>query len=130
MQRSRYTHTAKQVFPYSQESTTGSLHKCTIPPIIVETLFIIDAGYSDTMSRPDGPLEYSGASLLFRQLRMSHRWLSWHVTPPGTSTQQDTLMMTHKAPQSGIVALNLIYLGMASFRVSRFRNTGPTPIPE
>ena len=25
MQRSRYTHTAKQVFPYSQESTTGSL---------------------------------------------------------------------------------------------------------
>ena len=29
MQRSRYTHTAKQVFPYSQESTTGSLHKRT-----------------------------------------------------------------------------------------------------
>ena len=26
MQRSRYTHIAKQVFPYSQESTTGSLH--------------------------------------------------------------------------------------------------------
>ena len=25
MQRSRYTHIAKQVFPYSQESTTGSL---------------------------------------------------------------------------------------------------------
>ena len=25
MQRSRYTHTAKQVFPYSQESTTSSL---------------------------------------------------------------------------------------------------------
>ena len=25
MQRSRYTHTVKQVFPYSQESTTGSL---------------------------------------------------------------------------------------------------------
>ena len=34
MQRSRYTHTAKQVFPYSQESTTGSLHKCTTPHII------------------------------------------------------------------------------------------------
>ena len=27
MQRSRYTHIAKQVFPYSQESTTGSLQR-------------------------------------------------------------------------------------------------------
>ena len=42
MQRSRYTRTAKQVFPYSQESTTGSLHKSTIlPTISVESLLII-----------------------------------------------------------------------------------------
>ena len=45
MQRSRYTHTAKQVFPYSQESTTGSLHKCTtnhthLPTISVESYLL------------------------------------------------------------------------------------------
>ena len=38
MQRSRYTHTAKQVFPYSQEPTTGSLHKSTL----VHTILTID----------------------------------------------------------------------------------------
>ena len=31
MQRSRYTHIAKQVFPYSQESTTGSPPQCVQP---------------------------------------------------------------------------------------------------
>ena len=42
MQRPRYTHTAKQVFLYSQESTTGSLHKHTTLLIINDkTLFII-----------------------------------------------------------------------------------------
>ena len=40
MQRSRYTHIAKQVFPYSQESTTGSLHKCTIPLIISRETYL------------------------------------------------------------------------------------------
>ena len=35
MQRSRYTHIVKQVFPYSQESTTGSL-----PFIISEQTYL------------------------------------------------------------------------------------------
>ena len=41
MQRSRYTHIAKQVFPYSQESTTGSLPHL---PLAVEQLFTIGKG--------------------------------------------------------------------------------------
>ena len=42
MQRSRYTHIAKQVFPYSQESTTGSLHKHTTYslPLIDTTTYL------------------------------------------------------------------------------------------
>ena len=38
MQRSRYTHIAKQAFPYSQESTTGSLPYL---PLVVEQFFTI-----------------------------------------------------------------------------------------
>ena len=47
MQRSRYTHTAKQVFPYSQESTTGSLHKHTHYTIINDKALFIIGGESD-----------------------------------------------------------------------------------
>ena len=46
MQRSRYTHTAKQVFPYSQGSKTGSLHSLSTSvqsniSTIGRTIFII-----------------------------------------------------------------------------------------
>ena len=43
MQRPRYTHTAKQVFPYSQESTTGSLPYLSL---------VYNTPYSSLMIKP------------------------------------------------------------------------------